>query len=700
MPPRQTRVLGLDVSSAVRCSDRTMPTGSDVHPLCLAPGSEVRYEAVVTRPGDEIAAEPRQPWGLTVTLYDHLTEDEYEYRFLTSPIVLGQDEGACDLVVRRPGVSAVHGQLTFDADSVHYIDLGSRDGSLLGNRKPVNVREFVSLRPGQVVVLGSRVSVSVKRGPPKNKNAFDPFAKAPIGSLLPDEEPTSAPQAVPGRDWGPAAPVPRGPLSDQTEVMPTSLAWAMAELNAPAVAPEEAAPAVQDVVHSEEPSGPAPEAALAHDTEVVPSVLPRTQVLPPEPRPSTPLVAQEKRPHPLVDVGDTLAHYRLEAPLGQGAMGTVFKASHVRIAAKMFAIKVLAPEVTAEPSAEERFLREAQAASQLEHPHIVSVVDYGRDVGVSYLVMEHLTGETLGSRLARGPLSCSRAAEVLLAVSSGVTEAHKKGIIHRDLKPDNIFLARVGGRQTVPKVLDFGIAKQLNDAAPGLSHAKMLIGTPSYMAPEQASAGAPASPATDQYALGAVLYECVTGRRAHDGSTLFAILRSIAEGRIVRPTSLRSDIPHELEVVILRAMHSDPRMRFGSVFDFGKALLPFVAHKRQGYWQDHYVDPSDADMSTFDGFRMSVSFKESFAPSKQAVAIGNTKVLPLPNLGQNERPSPLRSAVPGNGASAEKGHPRWALPAVIVATTLALTLAGLALIKGSSDEPPERPPVQPTGHAR
>jgi eukaryotic-like serine/threonine-protein kinase len=322
-----------------------------------------------------------------------------------------------------------------------------------------------------------------------------------------------------------------------------------------------------------------------------------------------------------VQPGLVLAQYKLERLIGEGGMGAVYEATHTGVIEKHYALKVLSAEISSHPQAEPRFLAEAAVASRLTHPHIVSVTDFGSSNGVSYLVMEYLEGETLGQRLRRKPLSIERACDYLIAVASGVVAAHDKGIIHRDLKPDNIFLAATE-TDTVPKILDFGIAKRpdTDTNAMKLSRTGGLLGTPNYLSPEQAKYHQPANARSDQYALGAILYECVTGRVAHEGPTLYAILHSIAEASYPSPSQLNSAIPEALEWVIQKAMCLDPEGRYPSVKDFGRALLPFISQKRQAIWGFYFRD-NRVDESNFQGALISRTVAS-------AAVAGHTKLSP------------------------------------------------------------------------
>ena len=292
---------------------------------------------------------------------------------------------------------------------------------------------------------------------------------------------------------------------------------------------------------------------------------------------------------PTLAPGTVLGKYNIIRLLGSGGMGAVYEATHTEIGKKV-AIKVLSPLIAAVPGARARFLREAQLTSRVRHPHIVDVADMGSDGGNTYLVMEFLHGEDLAQRLERlGPVGIEELADIMLPVCSAVAAAHAAGITHRDLKPQNIFLA-AGTRRVHPKVLDFGISKG-NDAvtqAGTLTGTGAMIGTPYYLAPEQIMDSKSAGSASDQYALGIILYECLTGKRPYDGDNLFVVFQGIVGGTPRRPRELRPEIPPEMEEVTLRAMRSDPKLRFPTIEDFGRALLPFASARARMIWDEAF----------------------------------------------------------------------------------------------------------------
>jgi eukaryotic-like serine/threonine-protein kinase len=301
--------------------------------------------------------------------------------------------------------------------------------------------------------------------------------------------------------------------------------------------------------------------------------------------------------------GTVLGRYQLLRLLGRGGMGAVYEGIHLDLK-KRVAIKTLRPALAAMPGARARFLREGEAASRIAHRNVVDVTDVGTSDGVTYLVMELLEGQDLSDRLAQtGALSVADTMDVLLPVVAAIGVAHDEGVIHRDLKPENIFLARTRHAGVEPKVLDFGISK-ISSRGSGntlaLTGTGASMGTPYYMAPEQIRSAAGADARSDQYALGSILYQCVTGRRAHEGATVYEVIRSVGDGSFPPPRAVRPDLPAALEQVIVRAMSLDPALRFPSVRALGHALLPFATPATRAQWTPE-LSPPDAETAVAGG---------------------------------------------------------------------------------------------------
>jgi serine/threonine-protein kinase len=296
--------------------------------------------------------------------------------------------------------------------------------------------------------------------------------------------------------------------------------------------------------------------------------------------------------------GVTLGKYQIVRQLGAGGMGSVYEAVHTSIG-KSVALKTMNPALASDPRAEARFMREAAAASRLGHPNVCDVTDFGSDQGVVYIVMELMRGEDLAGLVAHAPagLDASFVADVMLAVCAGVYAAHEKGVVHRDLKPQNIFLSRTPLGDVVPKVLDFGISKLLDEEVAGsLTNSGSVMGTTHYLSPEQVT-GSPVDGRSDEFALGVILYECLTGQRPHQGDTIFTIMRAISEGRFQRPRALRPDLLPALEAVVLRAMALRADDRYPTVHALGNGILPFATPKGRVLWADYFSRPPATGLS-------------------------------------------------------------------------------------------------------
>ncbi|HEY6560537.1 MAG TPA: serine/threonine-protein kinase [Polyangiaceae bacterium] len=273
------------------------------------------------------------------------------------------------------------------------------------------------------------------------------------------------------------------------------------------------------------------------------------------------------RPRDLI--GQTLrGSYRILESLDSGGMGVVFSAEHVRLRRRV-AVKVLAQHLAADGSALARFQREADIISRLAHPHIVQILDFDTtEDGAPYIVMEMLEGESLAQRLAtRGRVELVECVRISAQVASALASAHSAGIVHRDLKPANIYLVNVGGEQNFVKLLDFGISKHASSAA--LTGEFDILGTPDYMAPEQAMGRtALVDPRADQFSLAAISYEMLAGDTPFAADDVSSVL-----GRVINdtPLTLRErgiDVPADVDRVLLQAMAKSPADRFADVSVF------------------------------------------------------------------------------------------------------------------------------------
>ena len=273
-------------------------------------------------------------------------------------------------------------------------------------------------------------------------------------------------------------------------------------------------------------------------------------------------------------VGTTLqSRYRLNRLIGRGGMGAVYEAVQVPLN-KRVAVKVMARQLAANEEALARFRREADVTSQLGHPHIVQVFDFGETgTGEPYLVMEYLEGEDLEQRLARvGRLSLAATVKVVKQVASALSATHARGIVHRDLKPANIFLQRLEEEDDFVKVVDFGVSK-VHLATRRLTGEKVVLGTPSYMAREQADGRVDdIDRRTDEWSLACIAYEMLAGRPPFQGEDASAILQQIIHGKAPPVTGAAPELPAGLEYVLARALSKDQAERFPTVPAFVRAL--------------------------------------------------------------------------------------------------------------------------------
>jgi serine/threonine protein kinase len=267
-----------------------------------------------------------------------------------------------------------------------------------------------------------------------------------------------------------------------------------------------------------------------------------------------------------------LGGYRVVRELGHGGMGYVFEAEDERLGRRV-AIKVLAPDLAHRPGVAARFLREARAAAAVEHDNVVPILHVGEDAGVPYMVMPLLRGESLADRLKRGgTVPVAEVVRVGRDAAAGLAAAHARGLVHRDIKPANVWLDAADGRA---RVLDFGLAR-LGDGADALTEAGALLGTPAYMAPEQVD-GLPATPRSDLFSLGALLYECVTGRRAFTGPTVTAVLKSVGTHEPTPPAQVDPRVPPALSALIVRLLAKDPAARPADAGEVVAALAAVAA---------------------------------------------------------------------------------------------------------------------------
>jgi WD40 repeat protein/Flp pilus assembly protein TadD len=292
--------------------------------------------------------------------------------------------------------------------------------------------------------------------------------------------------------------------------------------------------------------------------------------------------------------------YEILNELGRGGMGVVYKARQLKLN-RLVALKMVLAGAHAGPEHLVRFLNESEAVASLQHPHIVQVYEAGSQAGQPYFAMELVEGESLAQKLGGQPLPAEQAAGILAPLARAMHYAHGRGIVHRDLKPANVLLAPnpnieirnpkqipitkqdnpkqkgAAVSELLPKVSDFSLAKRLEGDG-GLTRTGAILGTPSYMAPEQASAKKDSvTPATDIYGLGAILYEMLTGRPPFRGATDLDVIHDVLQYDPVPPSRLEPKIPRDLETICLKCLAKEPRKRYASAADLAEDLRRFQA---------------------------------------------------------------------------------------------------------------------------
>jgi len=267
--------------------------------------------------------------------------------------------------------------------------------------------------------------------------------------------------------------------------------------------------------------------------------------------------------------------YEILEEIGRGGMGVVYKARQIALD-RLVALKMMLAGALASPEEAARFRIEAQAAARLDHPNIVRIYHCDEHEGLPYFSMELILGGSLVNRSAGLPWHAPAAAHLVRTLALAIHHAHQHNVVHRDLKPSNVLLRADG----TPKITDFGLAKQL-DSSLDLTASGRILGSARYMAPEQAEGNIRAiGPATDIHALGAILYELLTGRRPFDGDTLLEALNQVRWSEPVPPRVIRPEVPAAVEAICLRCLRKDPARRYGTAEELAGALQHYLAEGR------------------------------------------------------------------------------------------------------------------------
>jgi serine/threonine-protein kinase len=385
--------------------------------------------------------------------------------------------------------------------------------------------------------------------------------------------------------------------------------------------------------------------------------------------------------------------YQILRLLGAGGMGAVYEAQH-RLLARRCAVKFLRTDTALEAAAVTRFLREAQAASAIGHPGIIDIHDVGfAPDGVPYLVMELLEGHTLEWYAGRGrTLPPPQAAEIVAHLLCALEAAHRHGIVHRDLKPENVFLVGSGVPPRAVKILDFGIS-HMTAADPGerVTRTGMVIGTPEYMAPEQADGRPDIDHRLDLYAAGVILFECLTGRVPFEGRNYNQLILKIVHDPFPDPRSVQPDLPPALAELILRACAKDPARRFPSAAAMVHALEPLLGARTRARlelppdeeptWSAADRAAGPAELATGE----TVAAPARTAPGPADADAAGAAAVADPGRTPAARPRPATEQAP---ASAPRRAPgAWVAGSLVVAALAAAAVVAWYLL----DRPAEPP---------
>jgi len=320
--------------------------------------------------------------------------------------------------------------------------------------------------------------------------------------------------------------------------------------------------------------------------------------------------------------GRRIGNYTIERLLGQGAMGSVYLARHDTLFRKV-AIKFILPELATDQGLLDRFVDEAREVSRLGHPALVQVLDFGATPdGLRYSVMEYLEGASLAQALAAsGPMPPARVARIGADIADGLAVVHDAGIVHRDLKPDNLYLASGGSRGEQVKILDFGIAKLLGADGQGARRTKAgaVLGTPTYISPEQARSSADVDARCDQYSLGVVLYELLAGTPPFDGN-LFELLNQHANAAPPPLATRAPRVPAALADVVMRCLEKDPARRFPGMRELRGALLAAGGAAPSKRWGMGKLAAVMLAVAALASVVVAIAMKAGSPPPKAAVA--------------------------------------------------------------------------------
>jgi len=384
-------------------------------------------------------------------------------------------------------------------------------------------------------------------------------------------------------------------------------------------------------------------------------------------------------PHGLI--GRTVSHYEVVALLGAGGMGILYKAVDTQLG-RSVALKFLPPQWGLDAKFKERFQREARAVAALDHPNVCTIHEIGEtEEGLLFIAMAHYEGETVGEKIARGPLEVKEAVELAEQAASGLEAAHRAGLVHRDIKPANLMVTEQG----VLKILDFGLAKTSETA---LTATGVRLGTPSYMSPEQ-TRGEEVDPRSDLWSLGVVMYEMLTGQRPFRGSQDSAIIDAIRREDAQPPSELRAGLPNDVEQLVLGLLSKDPEARYSGAERLLEELSgayprrPIAKGRRHVIWQvlGTYVVGSWIVLQLAETLTSLLGFPSWFGPAVIVVLALGLPVLLITAWVQSARRARASGAAGSDGFGRLFTWRNAALGGAIMALVLMVGVAGYSAVR-------------------
>ncbi|HVQ37070.1 MAG TPA: protein kinase, partial [Pyrinomonadaceae bacterium] len=402
-------------------------------------------------------------------------------------------------------------------------------------------------------------------------------------------------------------------------------------------------------------------------------------------------------------VGQVLSgRYRIEKEIKRGGMGVVYLALDQQLHSRPVVVKVLLDQAFQSEYVVQKFRQEVEALSRIDHPGIVGIIDAGElPNGRPFIIMQYVEGITLRSALNAEGMNLERTAEILKQIGRALAAAHSRGILHRDLKPDNIMLQNLGQGEEQVKIIDFGIAKVKDSVVAPSTSLNLSPGTVAYMAPEQLN-GRAITAATDIFALGAITYELVTGRKPFNPETGFELLQMQQTGVRVKPADLRPSLPPKAQDAILKALSFNPIDRFNAPREFADSFADAIAQDRQTAGSalptDFALPPTQLQSEE------TPLAKAPRNPQAQTLQVPfHAAQPPDPSVPQfSPGPSVAQLGLSGRGEASRKSKSKL-LPLLAVAGVLLLAGAGLAVwyvLKSTSEETKNVPAPAPAGPER